>query len=192
MPIFYRGAGVGTHWHTNDPRGSGFIPQSPGTVGSISQMMNHIARGSTNSPFVSLTRSYGVAQDYARLGGRIKPTASNPAYVWEVEITDPLPPGIQLFDPVKDVAATISSPLSSPSYHHDGSQQFLLGVVHPKGKMRRFLKQPYPQPPPGGGTPRSPNLTIELETLVRALRDAEILVLGTVPASCIRSLNPVS
>ncbi|MDG4603388.1 MAG: hypothetical protein P9C48_09030 [Defluviicoccus sp.] len=37
------------------------------------------------------------------------------------------------------------------------------------------------------GTPRAPNLSPELETLVRALRDAEILAVGNVPASCVRS-----
>ena len=36
-----------------------------------------------------------------------------------------------------------------------------------------------------GGVPRSANLTLELEALVSALRDAEILVLGTVPSAFI-------
>lgn len=34
-------------------------------------------------------------------------------------------------------------------------------------------------------TPRSPNLSLELETFVRALRDAEILAYGTIPAACV-------
>ena len=37
------------------------------------------------------------------------------------------------------------------------------------------------------GTPRSPNLTMELETLVRALRDAEILAHGIIPATCVKN-----
>jgi hypothetical protein len=186
MPIFYRGAGVGTHWYINDARISGFSPQLPGVTGSISQIMNHIARGSTNSPFVSITRSYGVALNYALYGGLSYPTASNPSYVYEIEINDPPPPGLQLFDPVKDIAVSAVSPISSPSYHHDGSPQFLLGVVQPRGKIKRFLRRNYPQPPPATGTSRPPNLTIELETLVRALRDAEILALGTIPIVCVQ------
>lgn len=186
MPIFYRGAGRGTHWHTNDARTNGFTAQQPGTVGSVYQLMNHIARGTTNSPFISLARSYGVALSYAKFGGRAYPTSAHPAYVYQIEINDPPPPGLQLFDPVMDVAATAASPLTSPSYHHDGLPQFLLGVVHPQGRLRRFLRQHYPQPPPGGGTPRPPNLTIELETLVRALRDTELLALGTIPTACVQ------
>ncbi len=185
MPIFYRGAGIGTYWHTNDARLNGFTPQSPGTMGSLSRLMNHIARGTTNSPFVSMTRSYGVALSYALLAGRTYPTPTNPAYVYEIEINDPLPAGLQLFDPAKEVAASVPTPLGL-SYYHDGAPEFLLGVVSPT-RMRRFLTAPYPQPPPRGGTSRPPNLTIELETLVRALRDAEILAIGTIPAACIRN-----
>ena len=43
------------------------------------------------------------------------------------------------------------------------------------------------QPPVSEGTPRPPNLTIELETLVRALRDAEILAHGNIPATCVKN-----
>ena len=35
------------------------------------------------------------------------------------------------------------------------------------------------------GTPRPPNLSLELETFVRSLRDAEILAYGTIPATCV-------
>lgn len=41
-------------------------------------------------------------------------------------------------------------------------------------------------PPPGNGTPRAPLLSIDLETMVRALRHAEVLAFGTVAASQIR------
>ena len=50
---------------------------------------------------------------------------------------------------------------------------------------RRLLALPYRQPPPAGGAPRPPNLSLELETLVRALRDAEVLIVGTIPTTCI-------
>ena len=50
-----------------------------------------------------------------------------------------------------------------------------------------FLTQHAMQPPSSEGTPRSPNLTIELETLVRVLRDAEILAHGIIPATCVKN-----
>ena len=50
-----------------------------------------------------------------------------------------------------------------------------------------FLEQHTLQPPASEGTPRPPNLTIELETLVRALRDAEILAHGIIPATCVKN-----
>ena len=34
-------------------------------------------------------------------------------------------------------------------------------------------------------TSRPPNLSLQLETLVRALRDAEILAYGIIPATCV-------
>lgn len=191
MPIFYRGAGAGTYWHRNDARLSGFTPQAPGVVPSINRLINHVSRGTVYSPYISLTRSYGVALNYAVLPGQAIATRANPGYVYEIEIDEPLPPGLQLLDPVKEVAAVVPSPLSLVPYQHDGRPDFLLGVVNPK-RMRRFLTAPCPQPPPGGGTSRPPNLTIELETLVRALRDAEILAVGNIPAACIRNRFDVS
>lgn len=42
MPIFYRGAGISTYWHTNDARVSGSTPQSPGTLPSSNRLMYHL------------------------------------------------------------------------------------------------------------------------------------------------------
>ena len=67
-----------------------------------------------------------------------------------------------------------------------GVPDFLIGVLNP-GSMGHFLNQLAMQPPTSEGTPRTPNLTIELETLVRALRDAEILVHGIIPAACVKN-----
>jgi hypothetical protein len=148
--------------------------------------MHHVARGTVNSPYISLTRSYGVAYVYAVFFGRTQPTEIDPGYVYEIEIGALLPPGLQFLDPVKEVAMAAPGPLDSISYQHDGLPDFLLGVMKPV-EMEQFLTAPCPQPPPAGGTPRPPNLTIELETLVRALRDAEILAVGNIPAAYIRN-----
>jgi hypothetical protein len=55
--------------------------------------------------------------------------------------------------------------------------------------MRRHLIAPCRQPPPASGTSRPPILKpeLELETLVRSLRDAEILAVGNIPAACVRN-----
>lgn len=121
------------------------------------------------------------------LGSERVPIPEDPAYVHEIEIQEPLPPGLQLLDPVKEVALLLPSPMSfGPPYQHDGLPHFLLGIVDP-GNMGHFLAQHAMQPPSSEGTPRSPNLTMELETLVRSLRDAEILAHGIIPASCVKN-----
>jgi hypothetical protein len=103
-----------------------------------------------------------------------------------VELDDPLPKGIDLLDPVQEIAKNVPGPLSPVGYQHDGQPGFLLGVVNPV-TMKRHLRAPFIQPPPATGTPRGPNLSIQLEALVRALRDAELLTVGSIPAACIRN-----
>jgi hypothetical protein len=190
MPRFYKGVGVGTFLHGADLRISGISPQSSGASYTLNVAMQHIARATTNSPCISLTRSYGIAEMYARDASRAFPTSAVPAYVYELDITDPPPPGVTVLDPVSQVAAQHTNPLIQISYHHDGDMNFLLGVVDPI-TMAAHLSAPVKQPG-GGGTPRQPNLSIELETFVRALRDAEVLVVGAVPASCVINRYVVS
>jgi hypothetical protein len=67
MPLYYRGAGVGTYWHERDARIEGFSPWRPSGDTSTNYLIQHIVRGTVVSPFVSLTRSYGVAHSYAVL-----------------------------------------------------------------------------------------------------------------------------
>ena len=187
MPIFYRGAGINTYWYLNDPIVHGFTARAPEMTSTTTRLMLHIARSTVNSPFISITRSYAVAWHYAMSSSMRTPTPSNPAYVHEIEIQEPLPSGLQLLDPVKEVVQALPSPESlTPPYQHDGLPDFLLGVVNPR-EMGQFLGQHSLQPPSSEGTPRPPNLTIELETLVRALRDAEILAHGFIPAACVKN-----
>jgi hypothetical protein len=60
MPLFYRGAGPGTYWHVNDARLTGFTAQAPGMARGVNPLRLHIARGAVSSPYISLTRSYGM------------------------------------------------------------------------------------------------------------------------------------
>ena len=187
MAIFYRGSGIGTYWHINDPIENGFVARAPGMTSTINRLMFHIARSTVNSPYISITRSYAVAWRYAMSSSVQVPTANAPAYVHEIEIQTPLPQKLELLDPVKEVAKALPSPTSiGPPYQHDGFPDFLLGIVDPRN-MGHFLEKYSMQPPSSEGTPRTPNLTIELETLVRALRDAEILAHGNIPANSIKN-----
>ena len=188
MPIFYKGAGPGTHWDVNNAQVIGFTAHSPTIVPTHNRMILHVARGTTTGPYISLTRSYDVAWNYAVYCGpsQLVATASKPGFVYEVELDDPLPQGVTLLDPVKEIAKNVPGPLSPVTYQHDGSQEFLLGVVRPT-KSSKYLKQACRQPPPATGTNRPANLTLDLESLVRALRDAEILALGAIPAAFVRN-----
>lgn len=183
MALFYRGAGIGTFWHERDPRLEGFTAHMPGADASPNRLMDHITNLTTKSPFVSLTRSYGVAEGYALLS-RLKPSKTQPAYVWEIELTAPLPPSVKLIDPVQWIATHLPAPEQHLSYHHDGSGDVLLGLVDPT--QQDLLFQPIPLPRGSGGTKKAPNLSLELRTLVRVLRDAEVLAVGAIPASCVR------
>lgn len=184
MALFYKGVGVGTHLHTRDLRITGLAPHNPGGSSTVHAVVQHIARGTVTSPCISLTKSYGVALAYARNASRSRPTSARPAHVYEIEIVDPLPPGMLVIDPVNQIASSVSNPLASPSYHHDGSQSFLAGVVDPKA-MAHYLQTPISFPPGRGGIPRPANLSIELEAMVYAMRDAEILIIGNLPRGCV-------
>lgn len=182
MAIFYKGVGVGTFLHGTDLRVNGLVPRRPGAAYSVNAIIQHIARGTSYSPCVSLTRSYGVAEMYA-LDGRARPTQRRPAYVYQLDIPDPSPVPLLVKDPIHEIAAANSNPLAPKSYHHDGDMTFVLGVVDPVTLGAHLT---VPVRVPRGLTATAgvqPTLSIELEAMVRALRDAEILVVGIIPAS---------
>jgi hypothetical protein len=141
------------------------------------------------SPYISLTRSYAVAESYALNGGTTFPTAANPAWVYEFEFNHGNGrPSYQILDPLVEIATSKSDPLISPSYHHNGSPSFLLGIVDPK-RMARYAARPVPRPGGGSG---SPSCEDELIAFVRILRDAEILCAGHIPTGCVVAKYPVS
>lgn len=183
MARFYKGVGVGTHLHGTDLRTTGIVARNPGATSSVSALMAHIAQGTTTSPFISLTRSYGVARDYAVNASRAMPTASIPAYVYEIDIDDTH--NVSARDPIFEIARSVNNLFANISYQHNGDQSYLLGVVDPIGNRAR-LQAPPPQPKTmGGSSAPSPRLTTELEALVRGLRDAEVLIAGMVPQACV-------
>ena len=191
MATFYKGAGLGTHWHIHDSQRVGFTARAPETGSTTEALMAHITAGTINSPYISLTRSYAVAWHYAVRSGTIIRTPDKPGYVYEIEIDIPLPSGLKLVDPVKEVAMSLPNPIDVdsqggyPFYQHNGLPHFLLGVVG-LGDMSKFQVGRQPQPP-GPGVPCPPNLTPQLEVFVNALRDAEILLHGHIPPSCVKN-----
>jgi hypothetical protein len=187
MAIFYRGAAIDTWWHKNDPRISGFLSHSPGIAHTVAQLMNHISFGTTKSPYVSLTRSYGIALGYAMLGKT--PTVANPAFVWEIDLTLPLPSGVILRDPVQEVAASLPQPFDVIPYQHDGEQKAIIGLID--GDQYNLATAPVPRPPNSNPSKLGATFTLQFKTLIFALRDAEILAHGPIPAACVTARHEV-
>src|SRR5262249_34512879 len=157
----------------------GFTPHSPGALPSNLALMNHIACASIRSPYISFSRSFGVARTYAFVGPHGAATNARPGYVWEIEVSDDRI--CRVLDPVVEIARSLPDPYAAFSSQHDGNPNLLWGVIDPV-TMGHFIDEPRVQPPGGCGTPRAANLSVQLEALVRALRDAEVLMLGNVPA----------
>ena len=123
MVRIFKGVGVGTFLHSNDLRVTGISSRKPGASPSDISLMSHVARGTTTSPYVSLTRSFGVAPDYAISASAALPTATRPAYVYAIDIDETHK--LRVLDPVCEIARMCSDALAPMSYHHDGSQSFL-------------------------------------------------------------------
>lgn len=170
MPTFYKGAGVGTHWHVNDSRRIGFSARSPQTAPTTDSLIDHIATSTFNSPYISLTRSYAVAWHYAVFSGKEDPAPSTPAYIYEIEIDDSLPHGIDLLDPVKEVVHNLPQPLR--------------GIVDLEYMENLLRGQTTQLSNPGVGF--SPNVELQLIALTFAQRDAEVLAHGYIPPFCIK------
>ena len=170
MATFYKGAGIGTHWHTRDSRRVGFTAQSPLTNPETEVIIDHIATSTANSPYISLTRSYAVAWHYAVFSSKREPGPGKPAYIYEIEIDDSLPHGLNLLDPVKEVVHILPQPLR--------------GIIDLE-YMENLLGGQAPQPP----SPRSdfsPSVELQLIALTFAQRDAEVLVHGYIPPFCVK------
>ncbi len=160
-------------------------------------MRNHISKGTAISSYISLSRSWAVAWDYAVFAGSAQPLATqgNPGYIYEIDIPDPTPLGLTIIDPVREVARKLPSPMQGMTYKHEGRQEFLLGIVLPR-QHGKVLTAPCPQPPhsgPGqgpftgwGGIPSiPPTPSLDLTTMIYSLRDSEVLAHGQIPIFCV-------
>ena len=170
MATFYKGAGIGTHWHTRDSRRVGFTARSSATHPETEALINHIASSTVNSPYISLTRSYAVAWHYAVFSSKRDPGPGKPAYIYEIEIDDSLPHGLHLLDPAKEIVHILPQPLR--------------GVVDLE-YMSDLLDGQTPQSSNPGGE-FSPNVELQLIALTFAQRDVEVLVHGYIPPFCVK------
>lgn len=132
MATFYKGAGVGSYWHIHDSRKIGFTSREPDRNPTTEVLIEHIATGTLYSPYISVTRSYAVAWNYAMAGVVDIPTDDNPAFIYEIEIDNSSPTDIKLIDPIKEVAKSFLEPIDVYSqqeysfYQHNGLQSYLL------------------------------------------------------------------
>ena len=87
--------------------------------------------------------------------GKQDPRPGKPAYIYEIEIDDSLPHGLNLLDPVKEVVHILPQPLR--------------GIMD-LGYMAELLDGQTPQPPNPRGD-FSPNVELQLIALTFAQRD---------------------
>ncbi len=170
MATFYKGAGVGTHWHVKDARRIGFTARLPQTAPKTDSLIDHIATSTVNSPYISLTRSYAVAWHYAVFSSKREPTPEVPAYIYEIEIDDSLPHGINLLDPAKEVVHILPQLLRG-----DVDLEYMENLL--RGQTTQLSN-------PREGF--SPNVELQLIALTFAQRDAEVLAHGYIPPFCIK------
>ena len=180
MPVFFRGAGLGTYWWANDARRSVFTAQAPRNPVSRDRLLQHVGGSTQTTPFISLSRSFAVAFDYAQKGGRAFPSKAKPAFVYEIEID--VAAAFHVLDPLKEIASGLPAPLATPSFHHDGDQKAILGIVDSTqaAYLTAAVRYPPPQAPKSGV-----NVGVELTGMLRALRDAELLAVDNIPARCV-------
>jgi hypothetical protein len=90
--------------------------------------------------------------------------------------------GTVVIDPMVFIASKHQNPLVSLSYHHDGDQDFLGFVAYPKAHVGTVPHSPRPPGMTGSGT-YPVHKSIQLEAMIFAIRDAEVLVQNSIPSS---------
>ena len=127
---------------------------------------------------------------YAIIGKGRYASQSDPGYIYEIEINaDPKDAKYtRLVDPVKEIAGSLLDPPTG-KYQHDDFPGILLGIVAPRLTVP-FLRAGIIRPPSMAARPL-PQFSLELRSLVQALRDAELLAVDYVPKACVTARAPV-
>lgn len=178
--MLFKGAGPGTHWHQKDARLTGF--SSPKHLaGSANYVLSHITAYSQLSPFTSFTTSYAIARRYACSGPAGQASATNPGYVYTVDLRQlGRAHAVKLLDPVEALAQGLNG---NWVHGHNADVDLLLDLVRgrsPSATTRGRL-----------GVSSNLHLPPELAALVNAIRDAEILVEGVLPQPAVTDRDDV-
>jgi hypothetical protein len=180
MATFYKGAGPGTYWWLTDPRTAGGFVCPPGRPASAEAVVSHITVSSHPSPYLSFTAPFAVAAEYAQIGPRGPATSTMPGYVYEIDTSII---SLPLVDPVAEISSAHSvTGVGHLPTHHDGGSELILGIAAPSIHGPALAAHPRR---PGTSLARPATVTPELNALVFALRDAEVLVHGALPPACV-------
>lgn len=167
----YKGAARGTHWHSNNARLSGFLASAMPQTGN--GVVRHITNYSNPSPYLSFSSSFAIARRYALLGPGGVATQATPGYVYEIDLQAAAFQFL-ILNPVDEVSSLSNGHLA---HHHEGDAQLIsevaLGVSPPSTAPRC------------GGKMHIPGISGELQALIFAIRDAEVLISGNVPPTVI-------
>jgi hypothetical protein len=173
LPLLFKGAGPGTHWHRNDARLSGFVAAASSVVNRNS-VERHITAYSFPSPLLSLSASYAVARQYALSGPSGHASKAAPGYVYEI---DPTNAPVTIHDPIAVLVAT------DWGHIHTGDQSLLPALATGgAGLLPACLHN--------GNIMQVPSVGMPVRALVYAIRDSELLAVS-VPTVCITNRHEV-
>lgn len=179
--MLFKGAGPGTHWHANNAQATGFT--LPGAITpTVNVVVNHITAFSAPSAYCSFSLSFAIARGYAIFGPGGVATKAAPGLVYQIDLS-----ALSALPALVDPVLTISRGLNGQYAHgHNGGFLALSEIAQTALGPGGYT----PTQHVGGGT--CPLIvTSELQALVRAIRDAEILVQGNVPAGAIIKVHQV-
>lgn len=171
VPMLFKGAGPGTHWHRNDPKQSGFTA-SPMACGH-NALLRHITNYSHPSPYLSFSTSFAIAKGYAMVGPGGLATPAAPGYVYEIDLSA-VTTAIQVINPVADICLGSNGNLV---HAHNGGGTLI-------AELADGLDPPTSAPQTGGGM-LTPAVSKELRALIFAIRDAEVLITVNIPPGAI-------
>lgn len=187
MAVLFKGAGPGTHWWLNDARIAGGFHSPPIAPPSPAAAIRHVTTYSHPSPYVSFSASFDIARTaYALFGPGGPATAAVPGYVYEI---DTALADVVIHDPLALIAATQPDLRDVPRLptHHDGSTDLILAIAAPT-RFPTIMTTP-PRRLRDDDS-RAPMVTPELQALIFALRDVEVLI-ERAPPACIVNRHSV-
>jgi hypothetical protein len=162
----FKGAAPGTHWHQSDARISGFSAST--RVHTKNAVVTHIGGYSYPSPYLSVSTSFAVARRYALIGPQGAATVDTPGYVYEIDL-EATTSHVSLIDPVREIALGHTGVVS---YEHDGDVDLIRQIAQGQDPSAAYQL---------GGSSRVPAVSADLRSLIFAVRDAELLIHGSLP-----------